>query len=319
MIGAVVFLLDAAALALALWFTAFASVSGAFDPWGWAGLATAIALVVSGILGCLGGYRLKRLRRFFPGMALLFPSAVAAAIAAGLDLLAALLCCLAFLAPARALGAALTAAALDFGLTERRAILVGGGDRAASVLTSLTEANADIRICAIFDDRDDLRSPLLVRGVPKLGTTADLVGFVRGAEIDMLIVTLPLSADCRIRAVLDAVAVLPVDVRLSDFSDDPCFERRSASQHADGLISVMSLPLRTGQRLAKRALDLVGAAVAIMLLSPLLLLTAAAIRIDSSGPVLFRQPRHGYNHRRSRSGSSVRCGRRIATPPRVAW
>jgi exopolysaccharide biosynthesis polyprenyl glycosylphosphotransferase len=59
----------------------------------------------------------------------------------------------------------------------------------------------------------------------------------------------------------------------------------------------MSRPLRQRQRLMKRGLDVVGAAVAIVLLSPVLLATALAIRLDSRGPVLFRQRRHGYNHR----------------------
>jgi Undecaprenyl-phosphate glucose phosphotransferase len=199
--------------------------------------------------------------------------------------------------PARALGAALAAAAIDFGLTERRAIIVGGGDRGRSVMAALAASGSDIRVCGIFDDRDDGRSPPVLRGVPKLGTLASLVAFVRAAEIDMLIVTLPLTADRRIREVLAAVDVLPVDVRLSDFSDDPGFQRRGPGPGRAGLIGVMSRPLQWRQQIAKRALDLLGASVALVVLWPVLLLTALAIRLDSPGPILFCQPRHGYNHR----------------------
>ena len=46
----------------------------------------------------------------------------------------------------------------------------------------------------------------------------------------MLIVTLPLGADRRIREILKAVEVLPLDVRLSDFSDDPAFRRRGGAR-----------------------------------------------------------------------------------------
>ena len=49
----------------------------------------------------------------------------------------------------------------------------------------------------------------------------------------------------------------------------------------------------TGQRLAKRAFDLVVAGVALVLLAPLFLVLAAAVRIDSRGPVLFKQERVG--------------------------
>ena len=93
---------------------------------------------------------------------------------------------------------------------------------------------------------------------------------MRAAEIDMLIVTLPLSADRRIREILKAVEVLPVDVRLSDFSDDPGFRRRGRRPASGGLIDVMSRPLRQRQRLLKRALDIVGAAAALLLLAPVL-------------------------------------------------
>lgn len=113
----------------------------------------------------------------------------------------------------------------------------------------------------------------------------------------MLIVTLPLSAYLRIREVLKAVEVLPVDVRLSDFSDDRTFRRRRALEGDGGLIDVMSRPLRYRQKIAKRAIDLVGASAALLLLSPLLALTAMAIRLETPGPVLFHQPRYGYNHR----------------------
>ena len=143
----------------------------------------------------------------------------------------------------------------------------------------------------------------------------------------MLIVALPLSADRRISEVLKAVEVLPVDVRLSDFSDDPSFSRRRSNARRDGLIALISRPLRQRERLIKRALDLGGASAAILLLSPVLLVTALAIRLETPGPVLFRQPRHGYNHRsvdvwKFRSMHAADCdpaARRIVTrdDPRV--
>ena len=221
--------------------------------------------------------------------------AVPVAITGGIDL-GAIFLVAAFVLPARGLGAVLAGAAVDFGLTERRAVIVGGGERGLAVITALATSGADIRVCGIFDDRDDGRSPPVLRGVPKIGTVASLIGFVRAAEIDMLIVTLPLNADTRIREILKAVEVLPVDVRLSDFSDDPAFARRGAGQRG-GLIDVMSRPLRQRQRMMKGVLDLAGAAIAIVVLSPLLLATALAIRLETPGPILFRQPRHGYNHR----------------------
>jgi Undecaprenyl-phosphate glucose phosphotransferase len=296
LVGGIAAVLDAVALALGIWFGGYASAGADFDALRTGGIAVGLALGLATLAWVLGDYRLRTLRRFGRSVARLLGLALATAMLAGVDPLATVLVAASVLL-SRGLGSALAGSALDFGLTERRAVIVGGGERALTVMTALVAAGADIRVCGIFDDRDDSRSPPVVRGVPKLGTLVDLVAFVRAAEIDMLIVTLPLGADRRIREVLKAVEVLPVDVRLSDFSDDPAFRRRGASPARGGLIGVMSRPLRQRQRLVKRGLDLAGAAAAVLLLSPVLLVTALAIRIETPGPVLFRQPRHGYNHR----------------------
>jgi Undecaprenyl-phosphate glucose phosphotransferase len=290
-------MLEAAALGVAIWFGLYASPwAGAFEPWRAAQLAAGHAVGLVAVFWLLGDYRLSTLSRFAPGAVRLLGLAVPVTLLAGVTP-AATLFLAAFVVPARVLGAALAGAALDFGMTERRAVIVGGGERGARVMAALESAGADIRVCGVFDDRDDNRSPPVVHGAPKLGSLAGLVSFVRAAEIDVLIVTLPLSADRRIREILKAVEVLPVDVRLSDFSDDPAFQRRGGRFEGRGLIGVMARPLRMRQRLVKRALDVAGALVAIVLLSPVLLVTAVAIRLDTRGPILFRQHRHGYNHR----------------------
>ena len=301
-IGAIVCLIDLAAIGLGLWFAMLASPAPGFDPAGAAVLSALVALLAVSALWVLGAYRLTKLRRFWRGTAIVLAAGLPIAWVIGVTP-AATLALIAFLLPARALGASIAAAALDFGLTERRAVIIGGGERARTVVCDLVRTPGnDIRVCGIFDDRDDSRSPPVVSGVPKLGTLDSLVAFARAAEIDMLIVTLPLTAEARIREILKAVEILPLDVRLSDFSMDAGFRRRSSWGRSSwddpsGFIDVLSRPLRSGQRAAKRALDIVGAAVAILVFMPVMLATALAIRLDSAGPVLFRQPRHGYNHR----------------------
>jgi len=70
------------------------------------------------------------------------------------------------------------------------------------------------------------------------------------------------------------------------------------SHLADMPSAVVSLgPLDTRSRLLKRAFDLSVAGGALVLLSPILFLTALAIKLDSRGPVLFRQPRVGRGNR----------------------
>ena len=301
-IGLIARAADAAAIALAAWFARYAVAPPASPD-----LASVVWPLVSGLLapillGALAAYRLAALARWARGwlraalvgaLAILAPAAFGAAGPDAATLLpAALVAAPLALAPGRALVAAIARWARDYGLTERRAVIVGGGPAAAGLIRGLADnPENDIRICAIFDDRADDRSPAAVIGVPKLGAVADLVDFARAAEIDLLIVTLPLEAEARIREILDSVKVLPLDVRLAAFSAGFGFPRR------EGLVELVRRPLLAPDRLAKRAFDLAVAAPLLVALAPLLALVALAIRLDSPGPVLFRQLRHGYNHR----------------------
>jgi FlaA1/EpsC-like NDP-sugar epimerase len=114
------------------------------------------------------------------------------------------------------------------GRMERRAVIVGGGKAAEVLIRSIEQQPYnDIRICGIFDDRDDKRSPPIVAGYPKLGTVSELLEFARIARIDMLIVSLPLTAETRVLQLLKKLWVLPVDIRLSAHSNQLQFRPRS--------------------------------------------------------------------------------------------
>jgi FlaA1/EpsC-like NDP-sugar epimerase len=81
----------------------------------------------------------------------------------------------------------------------RRTVLVGGGSAADSLLHQLAEQpQVDLQILGIFDDRTDERSPIVVAGFPKLGTVDDLLEFARRTRIDLVIFTLPITAEQRL-------------------------------------------------------------------------------------------------------------------------
>ena len=184
------------------------------------------------------------------------------------------------------------------GMLERRAVIVGGGPRAEALIEALRgEPGNDVRICGIFDDRRDDRSPGSVAGIPKLGTVTELVAFCRRARIDMLIVSLPITAETRVLEMLRQLWVLPVDIRLSAHSHKLRFRPRSYS-FVGGVpfLDVFDRPIADWDAILKRAFDLIAASLILVLTSPILLLTAFAIKLDSRGPVLFRQKRYGFNN-----------------------
>jgi FlaA1/EpsC-like NDP-sugar epimerase len=98
----------------------------------------------------------------------------------------------------------------------RRAVIVGGGAEAEQLIKALEASqDTDIRIAGIFDDRGHDRVAAAVAGYPKLGNIDELVAFARASRIDLLIVSLPVTAEKRVLELLKKLWVLPVDIRLS--------------------------------------------------------------------------------------------------------
>ncbi|MBB4102760.1 undecaprenyl-phosphate glucose phosphotransferase [Allorhizobium borbori] len=184
------------------------------------------------------------------------------------------------------------------GLMERRAVVVGGGQGAKDLIRALEQQpDNDIRICGIFDDRNSDRSPNIVAGYPKLGTVSELVEFARLARIDMLIVALPLSAEGRIMDLIRKLWVLPVDIRLAAHANRLRFRPRSYSHiGAVPMLDIFDKPIRDWDSVAKRVFDIFFSVVALMLLWPIFIGTAIAIKKNSKGPVFFMQKRHGFNN-----------------------
>ncbi|TIM75290.1 MAG: undecaprenyl-phosphate glucose phosphotransferase, partial [Mesorhizobium sp.] len=184
------------------------------------------------------------------------------------------------------------------GRMERRAVIVGGGPAAEVLIRSVEkQPYNDIRICGIFDDRGDKRSPPIVAGYPKLGTVSELIEFARIARIDMLIVSLPLTAETRVLQLLKKLWVLPVDIRLSAHSNALRFRPRAYSYIGSvPMLDIFDRPINDWDSVAKRAFDIVFSIIGIIVFSPVMLATAIAIKLDSKGPVLFHQKRHGFNN-----------------------
>ncbi len=184
------------------------------------------------------------------------------------------------------------------GLMERRAVIVGGGEPAKNLIRSLeAQTDNDIRICGIFDDRGDQRSPELIAGYPKLGTFEELVEFARLARIDMLIISLPLTAEARIIELLRKLWVLPADIRIAGYSSKLRFRPRSYSHVGKvAMLDVFDKPISDWDSVAKRGFDLFFSVVALALLWPIMLGAALAVKLTSKGPVFFVQKRHGFNN-----------------------
>jgi Undecaprenyl-phosphate glucose phosphotransferase len=180
----------------------------------------------------------------------------------------------------------------------RRTAVVGGGPAGAELIELLAvDRTSDVVLVGVFDDRTDERTPDFVAGLPKLGTVDDLVEFARRTRIDLIIFTLPITAEARILDMMKRLEVLPVDIRLSAHSNQLQLRPRSYSYLGSvPMIDVLDRPIADWDIIAKALFDRGVGWLLLILLSPLMLGTALVIKATSKGPAFFRQKRYGFNN-----------------------
>ena len=184
------------------------------------------------------------------------------------------------------------------GRFDRRTAIVGGGEPAFEIIRALQVLpESGIRIVGVYDDRDDDRSPAVVGGFEKLGRVSDLVEHARRMPIDLVIFTLPISAENRLLQMLGKLWVLPTDIRLSAHASKLRLRPRSYSYIGSvPVLDVFDRPIADWDLVVKWLFDKVVGLGLLILAAPVLIAAAIAVKLDSPGPVLFRQKRHGFNN-----------------------
>jgi Undecaprenyl-phosphate glucose phosphotransferase len=184
------------------------------------------------------------------------------------------------------------------GRLDRRTVVVGCDSNGETLIESLAaQRDSDVHVVGAFDDRSDERSPTSCAGVPKLGTVDDLVEFARQTRVDLVIFSLPISAESRILQMLRKLWVLPVDIRLSAHTNKLRYRPRSYSYVGNvPVLDVFDKPIADWDVVMKWLFDKIVGSLALLAALPVMLLVAVAIKLDSRGPVLFRQKRYGFNN-----------------------
>ncbi len=179
----------------------------------------------------------------------------------------------------------------------RRAVVVGGGEDGAALLQRLETEDTDLRVCGVFDDRMDVRVGSKIAGYPKLGSIADLAEFSRGTRVDLVLVALPQRAEERLYTILRQLMILPLDIKLSSLAARLRLRPRTYSYiGAVPFLDVADRPIANWATIQKWLFDKVIGVAALIALTPVMLLTALAIKLDSKGPVFFKQRRYGFNN-----------------------
>lgn len=179
-----------------------------------------------------------------------------------------------------------------------RVLIVGSGDVGLTVMRNLiAQPELGFQVVGFVDD-DPERGTTNIGRFQALGSTANLPALLRSQQVDEVIITLPWQERRHILAIANQSARAGVRPRIV-----PDLFQMSLSmvdmQNVAGIpmLTPSDTQLSPWARLFKRLLDVVGSAIGLLVLSPLLLLMAVAIRVDSHGPVIFSQPRVGRGGR----------------------
>ena len=164
--------------------------------------------------------------------------------------------------------------------------LAGTGDDVARRL--VRGGAGDMRLVGVF-------GPERTEG--RKNGVADLLMLARLFRIDEVIVAVAGKRDVAVDAVVRKLGTIPANVRLCpEIPEMTLLPREAGLLFGQPVLTVYHRPLMGWNSVAKRTEDLVLSAIGLAVVAPVLLAIAAVIKLDSRGPVLFRQKRPGFNN-----------------------
>ncbi len=184
------------------------------------------------------------------------------------------------------------------GIGAERVLIVGAGEVGRMILQKIQHTpGLGYRVVG-FADAAANGGPAKVMGLPMLGKVDDLPAIIEANGIGEVIIGLPEASHeelvgiislCErekvsIRVFPDVFQIMAAEVTISDLAGLP-------------LLTIRDVALRGWKLTLKRLVDVAGSSLALTFLSPLMMLVAVVIRLDSPGPVFFAQERMGLDAR----------------------
>jgi Undecaprenyl-phosphate glucose phosphotransferase len=186
------------------------------------------------------------------------------------------------------------------GMNLREVAVVGRGAHAAALMRKIDGCSAaGFRTAAVLDVLHDTPVPgAAFPGVPVFHQLQAFAAYLRARDVHELWLALPLSEE---KTILECVKELRndlVNIRfLPDLRSLAMFDSGMIDLLGAPAINLVASPLSQGAQRQKEMFDRLFAAVALIGLAPVLLVIAAAVKLSSRGPVLFRQKRKGADGR----------------------
>ncbi|WP_256080018.1 undecaprenyl-phosphate glucose phosphotransferase [Massilia sp. YIM B04103] len=176
----------------------------------------------------------------------------------------------------------------------RSVLIIGANDVGLKFARTIERhPNLFMQVKGFFDDRTEDRHPAELKH-PMLGKMADVAAYVRENNVKMIFISTPISAQPRIRKLLDDLQDTTASVYfLPDIYVFDLMQARFDNVGGMPVIAICETPFTGFNSMVKRASDIVLAAAIQLLLLPIMALIALAVKLSSPGPIIFRQRRYG--------------------------
>lgn len=181
---------------------------------------------------------------------------------------------------------------------ENTAIIIGANDLGRTLARSLaSDPYSQTRVTAFFDDRETNRLGDVIEA-PISGRIDRVADFVRSNRTDQIFIALPMASQPRILKLLDELRDTTASIYfVPDIFMYDLIQARVDTVVGLPVVAVCETPFHGTTGMIKRLSDLLISLTAVIMLAPLMLLIALAIKISMPGPVLFRQRRYGLDGR----------------------
>jgi exopolysaccharide biosynthesis polyprenyl glycosylphosphotransferase len=176
-----------------------------------------------------------------------------------------------------------------------RVLIAGTSQSGRSLITRLHEQpSSGVQIVGFLADTNLYEKT--IDGLPVIGALEQVIEIVQREQVSEVVLALPNEAYEKMLAIIMALEQLPVQVSLvPDVLDLAWFMTRVDELNGVPLLRLRESPLNGPARALKRLMDIVLSFILLVLTSPIMLVTALAVRLDSPGPALIRQKRVGEN------------------------
>ncbi|MBU2090496.1 MAG: exopolysaccharide biosynthesis polyprenyl glycosylphosphotransferase [Alphaproteobacteria bacterium] len=186
------------------------------------------------------------------------------------------------------------------GAFRRDVIIVGATEIAEQIIQNIQSPQwrERFRVIAVFDDRIGRLKDGRIAGMPIQGDIAALRDYIHTVEADLIAIALPWEAAGRVFDLLERLQMISADIVLPIRPNRLNLRLPQGSDLAGmPVLQLMREPLKGSMALVKLALDYSVGLVGMVVALPILAVAAIAIKLDSPGPILFRQPRLGLNNK----------------------